>query len=302
MKKHMILLTMLAALNYLFAQVQCGKESIYQGEGTYYDIKLFGNFGNCSFPSTNFSPFLIGAMNRSQYGLADFCGACAEVTGPKGGKVIVTIIDQCPECKMGDIDLSPEAFDYLAPRIDGRIKISWKLVPCPLSSPVQLYIKEGSSQYWCAVQVRNHRNKIEKLEYWNGSAYVALPRQDFNYFLADKGLGVGPFKFRITDVYGNTIEEDNIPLSVTTVIQGKNQFPSCAVTSNSDEALQNLEFVNDQLLFVAEGQYQVMNILGVLVETGHAVAGQKLELPSGMHIVKFTNLKGISNTKRFVLK
>lgn len=291
MKKY-FLLSLLLTFSFLFSQIQCGQETTYSGEGTYYDIVKFGNFGNCSFPSSDFSPFLIGAMNASQYGKADFCGACAEVTGPSGGKVVITIIDQCPECKMGDIDLSPEAFDFLAPRIDGRIKISWKLVPCPLTTPVQFYIKDGSSQYWIAVQVRNHKNKIEMFEYWNGTAYVTLPRQDFNYFLADKGLGVGPYKFRLTDVYGNQIVEENIPLKITSVIQGKNQFPVCTVTSDHDASMLSSEFLNEQLLFILDGQFQVVNMMGAVVQAGNVAVGQQLSLPRGMYVVKFIDKKG----------
>ena len=44
-------------------------------------------------------------MNEQDYGTADFCGACVEITGPNG-VVKVKIIDRCPECAPGDIDLS----------------------------------------------------------------------------------------------------------------------------------------------------------------------------------------------------
>jgi hypothetical protein len=214
----------------------------------------------------------------------------------------VHIIDQCPECKYGDIDLSPEAFDYLAPRIDGRIKISWKLVPCELASPIKLYIKEGSSQYWLAIQVRNHRNKIEKLEYWNGSAYLSLPRQNYNYFLASSGLGLAPYKFRITDVYGNQIVEEGVPLTITTVINGKNQFPECKVTSVEGE--EELAFVSDrqQLSFQKNCTYHVYNLLGTHYTSGVVSVGETLKLPVGGYILKVVEDNGTVQTSKIIIE
>ena len=40
-------------------------------------------------------------------------------------------------------------------------------------------------------------------------------------------MGKGPFTFRITDIYGQVIIDENIPLSTddTEIIQGHVQFP-----------------------------------------------------------------------------
>ena len=40
-------------------------------------------------------------------------------------------------------------------------------------------------------------------------------------------MGTGPFTFRITDIYGQMIIDENIPLSYddTEIIQGHVQFP-----------------------------------------------------------------------------
>jgi expansin (peptidoglycan-binding protein) len=53
------------------------------------------------------------------------CNKRIIVTGPKG-TVEVSIVDKCPECKKGDVDLSPTAFDMIADRVDGRVAITWK--------------------------------------------------------------------------------------------------------------------------------------------------------------------------------
>lgn len=285
--KNLTIIIILVSLLRASAQQTCGSETVYAGEGTYYDINAFGGFGNCSFPNSLFTPFYIGAMNASQYGLAAYCGACAEVTGPNG-KVIVTVIDQYPECKQGDIDLSPEAFDQIANRIDGRVKISWKIVSCASASPVQFYIKEGSSQYWTAVQVRNHKNKLEKFEYWNGTSYVALPRQDYNYFLASSGLGAGPYKFRLTDVYGNQIVEENIPLKITTVLNGSKQFPACITTELESENINNFNFfehINNQISINYNQDILIYNILGQVVFQKKCLKDDIVTLDKGLYVI-----------------
>ncbi len=76
----------------------------HTGDGTYYDAD---GSGNCSFDPTG--DLMVGAMNHTEYADSAVCGACVHITGPSG-EATVKIVDQCPECKVGDIDLSPEAF------------------------------------------------------------------------------------------------------------------------------------------------------------------------------------------------
>ncbi|KAI9255786.1 RlpA-like double-psi beta-barrel-protein domain-containing protein-containing protein [Phascolomyces articulosus] len=52
------------------------------------------------------------------------CGDKIDINGPNGS-VTVTIVDTCPTCAYGDIDLSPAAFSKLADLNDGRININW---------------------------------------------------------------------------------------------------------------------------------------------------------------------------------
>ena len=53
---------------------------------------------------------MVAAMNAEEYDNAAYCGAYVHgVTGPKG-EVTVRIVDLCPECRAGHLDLSQEAF------------------------------------------------------------------------------------------------------------------------------------------------------------------------------------------------
>ena len=43
----------------------------------------------------------------------------------------VRIVDQCPECPQGNIDLSPQAFAQIAALPLGIVPIKWKVIPYP---------------------------------------------------------------------------------------------------------------------------------------------------------------------------
>lgn len=199
----------------------------FTGEGTYYNEADGG--GNCGFDPTP-GDLMVGAMNEAQYGMADLCGAYVELTGPRG-TITIRIVDRCPECQVGDIDLSPAAFDRIAERIQGRVPISWRVISPPIAGAISFRFKDGSSQWWAGVQVINHRNPIAKFEYRDGAGqWVAVERVQYNYFIAPSGMGPGPFTFRVTDIYGNTIVNSAVPLlsaplPPTPIIPGVGQFP-----------------------------------------------------------------------------
>ena len=194
----------------------------HSGEGTYYAAD---GSGNCSFePSPQ--DLMVAAMNHADYAGAAACGACVHLRGPDG-EVTVRIVDQCPECAKGDLDLSPQAFDRIAARSRGRVPIRWQYVACAVSGPVRYRFKEGSSLWWTAVQVRNHATPIAKLEVEKNGAFVTVPRLDYNYFVDASGMGAGPYTFRLTDVYGVQVVDRGIALTVAGEVSGTAQLPVC---------------------------------------------------------------------------
>ncbi|KAI8365698.1 RlpA-like double-psi beta-barrel-protein domain-containing protein-containing protein [Choanephora cucurbitarum] len=74
---------------------------------------------------------MVAAMNAPQMNnganpnLNPLCGKYITVKGPKGS-VRVKIVDTCPPCAKGDIDLSVGAFGKVGSYIDGRIPITWE--------------------------------------------------------------------------------------------------------------------------------------------------------------------------------
>jgi expansin len=192
------------------------------GEGTYYNAN---GTGNCSFDASP-QDLMVAAINAADYQSSALCGACLAVTGPSGS-VTVRVVDQCPGCKHGDLDLSPQAFQKLSPLAAGRIPITWNQVACDVTGPIAYHFKDGANAYWTAIQIRNHRYPIAKLEAMQGSAYVEVPRLDYNYFVQASGLGPGPYMLRVTDTRGHTVEDANIPLGDSVTRTGSQQLESC---------------------------------------------------------------------------
>jgi len=176
------------------------------GIATFYDAT---GAGHCGFDKSP-QDMDVAAMNAPQFAGTAVCGSCAEIQGPKG-TVVVRVVDSCPECNAGHLDLSREAFGKIADMIDGRVKTQWRLVSCPVVGPVRYRVKQGSHQYWSAIQVLNHRLPVTKLEYQKNGAWVATWRDpDSNYFTEPAGMGTGPVKVRITASDGQTLE-DTVP-------------------------------------------------------------------------------------------
>jgi expansin (peptidoglycan-binding protein) len=98
--------------------------TVFTGQATYYNAD---GTGSCGFPPS--TDFMVAAMNHVQY-QKSMCGMCVAVTGPQG-MVTVRIVDLCPACKSGDLDLSETAFSMISPLAAGRVAISWSFVPCP---------------------------------------------------------------------------------------------------------------------------------------------------------------------------
>ncbi len=192
------------------------------GEATYYAAT---GDGACSFgPSP--SDLMVAAMNQTDYAGSAACGAFVRLTGPNG-TIVVRIVDKCPECKPGDIDLSAQAFAMIANPAAGRVPISWQLVAGDVQGPVTYKYKEGSHQFWQAILVRNHRVPVAKLEILpNGATtWITLSRADYNYFIHPATVPNAPMQVRVTAVTGATVQ-NMLPAPQSGVeVGGTAQFP-----------------------------------------------------------------------------
>ena len=187
---------------------------------------------NCSFNATRANnddggqmdrvayiqdPSLFGAMNGSEYGNADACGACVQMS--QGGRnVTVTIADSCrpengnPTCTSGHIDLSRSAFQSLTGQGTGDINgISWRYVPCTGMGNVQFQLKDASNQYWNEFLVVNHKYPLKSAQVLLADGrWINAVRQSYNYWRPVDGAtdgNMGTYKVRVTDINGGIIEE-----------------------------------------------------------------------------------------------
>ncbi|MFJ8958391.1 expansin EXLX1 family cellulose-binding protein [Lentzea sp. NPDC102401] len=177
-----------------------------QGVATFYDSD---GGGACSYdPGPD--P-LTAAMNEADYEGSAACGAYVLVQA--GGKSItVRITNLCPApCRPGQLDLSAQAFAMLAAPVKGEIPVTWTLVSPETSKSIAIRYKTGSSQYWCGIQVLDHRNPVARLEVQAGGQWRQLKRAEYNYFLSENGAGCGG-AIAVTDVHGERLVVNALPV------------------------------------------------------------------------------------------
>ena len=219
------------------AAVPCSGTLSGSGQATYYSYTP-GN-GNCSFIGDD-SDAMVAAINIVDYDNSAMCGRYLRITGPNGS-VDVRIVDSCPSCSQGDVDLNEPAFSQIADLSAGVVAISWTTIPDPTTGKVQYYISSGSNPYYMQLQPRHTRYGISSLEYLSPSGYVTAPRTSYNDFIIDSNLGVpvpleNPFTVRITDVHGQVLVQSGIPFSPGNTFDGDSQFPLCGTSTSSPPA------------------------------------------------------------------
>jgi hypothetical protein len=190
---------------------QAQQADVVTGIATHYVLQ---GLPNCSYPSPPADGLFV-AMPPDAYGSAAACGGYLEVQGPNGS-VRVEVIDQCPDCATGHIDLSEAAFSALAPLSAGLINVTYQSLANPsLPGPVSLRVKEGSSQYWLALLAMNTGNPLASVQVESepGGSWDDLARASYNYWITPSGAGPGPFTVRLTDTAGHVVTLRGITLT-----------------------------------------------------------------------------------------
>jgi len=160
-----------------------------QGVATFYDAD---GSGNCSFDASP-GDLDVTAMAMPEYDASASCGGGPTRGG--GGGI--------------NLDLSAQAFAKIADPKEGRIDVTYQAVACATAGNVAYHFKDGSSKYWTAIQIRNHRVPVAKVEYKKGDAWVAMKRADYNYFIEASGVGDQPngLSLRVTATDGQVVED-----------------------------------------------------------------------------------------------
>uniref|UniRef100_M4BM08 Expansin-like EG45 domain-containing protein n=1 Tax=Hyaloperonospora arabidopsidis (strain Emoy2) TaxID=559515 RepID=M4BM08_HYAAE len=171
------------------------------------------------------------ALNSEQWDGLQNCGRCAEVScsddrcPDKSKTILVQLLDHCPECKHGALDLSPSVFTALTGTTPSRYKVAWKFVDCPVSGNINYCLKGGSNTYWTAVQPTNVATGVKSLQI-NGHDTVML---DSAYYYVLDGVSetqtqLTDMTITLTDINGNTVT-DIVTLTADSCTEGTHQFP-----------------------------------------------------------------------------
>src|SRR5580693_6329361 len=198
------------------------------GEATHYELAS-GGMGNCSYPSPPAGQLYV-ALPPSEYGSSAACGSYLQVSGPDGS-VTVEVVDQCPECQAGHIDLSEQAFARIAPLNAGLVPVSYHTIADPpLPAPLSMLVKTGSSAYYLALLPINNGNPLAAVAVSQGSGgWQELARTTYGYWLASSGAGPGPFTVRLTDSLGHQATVNGITISPGVVqVTGTSMYGAAA--------------------------------------------------------------------------
>ncbi|KAK6825603.1 hypothetical protein PG987_013097 [Apiospora arundinis] len=194
------------------------------GTSTFYGGNLQG--GTCSFSTYTLPAGIYGtAFSGSAWNSGAKCGSCLEVTA-KGKTIKVMVVDKCPECEPGHLDLFENAWKALSPGSSDPMTTSWTEVECGITSPLVLHNKSGTSPYWFSMQVINANEAVTKLEVSTdgGKTWQATKRQDYNYFENPSGFGAAKLTIRVTGASGKTVTVENVGVESDSQIKAASNF------------------------------------------------------------------------------
>lgn len=290
--KFSVLYILLLIYSFEIAFAQNCNDNIHEGEGTFYAGVAGSSSGNCSLPVDN-GDFLHCALNTIDYNNSNACGACIEVNGPSG-IVFLTVVDRCPECAVGDVDMTQEAFAMIADPIDGRVPITWKFVPCQTEKKIDINFKEGSSEFWTAIQFRNVEHAISLMEYRNNSnQWTHVNRELFNFFIEPNGIP-SPMTLRVTSVLGEQLVFENISINVNADYPTGQQFSTpeeCETLSTQDLHANTLKMYPNPTVSIAyfknpnREQWVLFNHNGQVIKKGNTEYVNVSELQNGMYFI-----------------
>ena len=189
--------------------------------------------GACSLPTPPGAFY--AAIAAPDWAGSEMCGRCLRVTGPIG-TITLQIVDECPECPSGHLDLrGQDAFAAIGDPAQGIIPISWETVACDVGETTMQLEFESSNPYYLKVQVQNHRYGVATVEMADGPLWIAMPRTDDDHFVrTGDGPYATPFVFRITDVHGRSVTTDLVDTLVNDVaIDTGVQFETCPEPSGA---------------------------------------------------------------------
>ncbi|ETW82098.1 Non-catalytic module family EXPN protein [Heterobasidion irregulare TC 32-1] len=87
-------------------------------QGTYFAVGL----GACGWTNTD-SDYIV-ALASADYGSGAHCGKTISVSA-NGKTHSAQVVDKCPGCSSGDLDMSPALFTTFADESVGVVQVTW---------------------------------------------------------------------------------------------------------------------------------------------------------------------------------
>ncbi|KAG1686353.1 hypothetical protein DVH05_015165 [Phytophthora capsici] len=213
-------------------------DEYFEGDGTSYTLGQVSS-GNCNFmsaiptASTNYV-----ALNQAQWDTLGNCGRCIEVScvdeqcTVQNKTAVVQVLDRCPECAHGALDLSPTVYKEITGLDPNRLTVRWRFVDCPDPGTVQVCLKEGSNANWIAVQPTNGLVGVESVTV-NGAKTTMLDGA-YYYVSTASGADLSAVKVAITSVNGDVIS-GSYSLTAGKCTDTKKQFGSGSTSQSTSQ-------------------------------------------------------------------
>ena len=132
--------------------------------------------GACNYGQTNIQYYAAIHVNvspgddKGPWNGGAACGGCVHVKAktPDGWKeVTVRITDRCPDANCG-VDLGGAPASDIMGNLVGRYYGEWEFVSCEgvegvWGDSTSIWVKEGASEFWSIIQVRNPKDMVKKI-------------------------------------------------------------------------------------------------------------------------------------------
>lgn len=168
------------------------------GSASYYSTN---RNGMCSLGPPSTDAYV--AVGQAEYASGKACGTYLDVTGPNG-TTRVQVVDMCPGCPAGKVDLSRAAFSRIGALSAGIIPVTYGTVRDPqLPGPLRVKLKGGTGHSSLTAVIDNHGNPLSSVELQTPSGFVGLRHSEDNLWTAPGGAVPAPVSLRISDGYGH---------------------------------------------------------------------------------------------------
>ncbi|GAA4258465.1 expansin EXLX1 family cellulose-binding protein [Dactylosporangium darangshiense] len=181
------------------------------GQASYYTA---GRNGMCNLGTPAEGAY--AAVGRAEYAGGKGCGTYLDVTGPNG-TTRVQVVDLCPSCPAGKVDLGKAAFARIGALSAGIIPVTYATVRDPQVGPLQVKLKGGTAYSSLTAIVNNHGNPLSAVELQTATGFTTMRHGEDNTWTAPSGAVPSPVSLRISDIYGHQATVSGLAL-------GKNDF------------------------------------------------------------------------------